>query len=397
MIKPHSVLVVGGGSAGWMSAAYLAATTNLKVSLVESANVPIIGVGESTIPSINDFMESVGISEDDLFSRCSAIRKYTIEHNNWNGRGEKWYHHFCFDENEHDEQMSWMKDYVRPNKKWRHAYHLDATQLGSLVRDVSALPKGVVHIVDDIVDIVVDDQGVKELVGKQGKYSADLYIDCTGFKSLIRGKLGIDYITHPNLINDYAIAGPGEYVQGQKPLPYTQTFSMDYGWRWRVCIQHRTGNGYAFNSNMISIDQAVGELISKTPGLKENKIFEVKINNRYMPAPWKKNVIAMGLSCGFAEPLEATGLFLVHAPLKMLVKVLGDKQAAEKYNRVWSNLYKHIVDFLGLHYSSSSLNNTDYWRSFNKIQHVNLPQYKQSLFDQYSYRNLAKARGLSYS
>ena len=397
MIKPRTVLIVGGGSAGWMSAAYLSATTDLAITLVESSNVPTVGVGESTIPSINDFMETVGITEEHLFDRCSAIRKYTIEHNNWNGLGEKWYHHFCFDEKEHDEQMQWMKNYVRPDKKWRHAYHLDATQLGSLVRDVSALPNGVKHVVDDILDVVVDQHGVKELVGKNAKYTADLYIDCTGFKQLIRGKLGIDYVAHPSLINNYAVAGPGEYTAEQSPLPYSQTFSMDYGWRWRVCLQHRTGNGYAFNSNMVSIDRAVGELISKTPGLKENKVFEVKINNRYMPQAWKKNVVAVGLSSGFLDPLEATGLFLVHAPLKMLGRLLDDPRAAEKYNKVWSNLYNHIADYLGLHYSSSGLTNTEYWRSFNKIHHVNLPQHTQSLFDKYSYRTLAKARELSYS
>jgi hypothetical protein len=392
-----TITIVGGGSAGWMVAAYFASTKKYKVILIESPNIPIVGVGESTIPSIVDFMEKIGITENDLFQYCSAIRKYTIEHNNWNGKNESWYHHFCFSENEHDEQIDWMNKYIIPQKKWRWSYHLDATKLGHLIKDKSAIPNGVIHILDDIIDVKTDELKILYITGKNNNYYSDLFVDCTGFKSLLRSKFPSSYGKNSSLINNMAICGPGEYTDHEKPLPYTQTFSMDYGWRWRVSIQHRTGNGYAFNSNYIDLDSAKSEFIEKTPGIIKDQIFVVPIKNGYNKTPWYSNVVSMGLSCGFLEPLEATGLFLVHGPVMLLEKLLDDKNGSIKFNKIWTRLYEHIADFLSMHYRSSSLNHTDYWNSFNKIQHIKTPETKQFIFDQYSYRNLSIARGLPYT
>jgi tryptophan halogenase len=391
----NHICIVGGGSAGFMTASYILSKTNLKVTLIESKNVPIIGVGESTIPSISDFMEDVGFTEEDLFNDCSAIRKYTIQHNGWKNGSDMWYHHFCFDESEHDEQMHWLANNIKPNKKWRHAYHLDATKLGIALRDKVCIPKGLNYVVDDVIDVQVENGCVTRILGNNGIYTADLYIDCTGFKGLIRNKLGTNYIQHKDLINNYAICGPGDFVEPK--VNYTQTYSMDYGWRWRVSIENRTGNGYAFNKDILSIDRAVDEFIKKTPGLRKDKIFEVPITNQFNPEPWKSNVIALGLSCGFLEPLEATGLFLIHGPIKMLVRLINDERASEKYNKVWTNLYDHLAKFLSLHYKTSDLNHTEYWRSFNKVSSVRMPANNQALFQQYSFRQIAIARGLPYT
>ena len=114
-----TVLIVGGGSAGWMTAAYLVSKTNCNVTLIESNNIPIIGVGESTVPSIVDFLEDVGFTEQDLVEKCNAIIKYTIQHNNWSIGNDQWWHHFCFDESEHDEQLNWLLTKTKPTKKWR--------------------------------------------------------------------------------------------------------------------------------------------------------------------------------------------------------------------------------------------------------------------------------------
>lgn len=386
------ILIVGGGSAGWMAATYLATQTKCKITLVESPNIPIIGVGESTIPSINDFMEAVGITEQDLMDNCSAIRKYTIQHNNWNGDNESWWHHFCFDESEHEEQLGWMRTLALPTKKWRHAYHLDATRLGILLRDKVGIPNGVTHILDEVVNVTHNKHGVTGVVCNNETYTADLYIDCTGFRSLIRKTLGLNTHQHPALLNNYALAGPGDFVEPK--VNYTQTYAMDHGWRWRVCIANRTGNGYAFNKDLISVEQAREEFIAKTPGLRVDKIFEVPMFNRFNPEPWKQNVVALGLSCGFLEPLEATGLFLIHAPLKLLARLLNDPNGATKYNRVWTRMYNHIADFLSMHFTTSKLDHTEYWRSIPKIKHVSLPAAGQILFDQYSYRNLARGRNM---
>lgn len=391
----NSVLIVGGGSAGFMTAAYLLSKTNLQVTLIESKNVLIVGVGESTIPSINDFLEDVGFSEEKLMSSCSAIRKYTIQHNGWGDGNDSWWHHFCFDESEHSEQEQWLKDKAIPDKKWRHAYHLDATKLGHSLRDNICIPKGLIHIVDDVVEVQHDNSGITQILCEKNIYKADLYIDCTGFKSLLRKPLGQSLIQHNSLINNYAICGPGDFVEPQEN--YTQTYSMDYGWRWRVSIDNRTGNGYAFNKDMINIDKAMDEFVQKTPGLRKDKVFEVPITNQFNPEPWKLNVISLGLSCGFLEPLEATGLFLIHGPLKMLVRLINDDRRQEKYNRVWTKLYDHLADFLSLHYRTSKLNHTEYWRSIEKVDSIVLPKENQALFNQYSYRQLAKSRGLPYT
>jgi tryptophan halogenase len=390
-----SILIVGGGSAGWMTAAYMASKTDCNITVVESDNIPIIGVGESTVPSIVDFLEDVGFTEEQLFEKCSSIRKYTIQHNGWKSGTDQWWHHFCFDESEHEDQLNWLNTKAKPTKKWRHAYHVDATKLGIALRDAVCIPKGVKHVIDDIVEVQLNEQGVSCVVGKANKYIADLYIDCTGFKSLLRKPLGQTLVQHEALINNYAIAGPGDFTA--PAANYTQTYAMDYGWRWRISLDHRTGNGYAFNKDVVSIDQAVGEFIKKAPGLKTDKIFEVPFSNQYNPEPWKKNVVAIGLSAGFLDPLESTGLFIIHAPVKMLARLINDERGPEKYNRVWSKLYNHLGNFISLHFKTSKLDHTDYWRSFKKIDTINLPEENQILFNPYSFRQIANARELPYN
>jgi tryptophan halogenase len=286
-----------------------------------------------------------------------------------------------------------MNNYtVNPNVN-AHAYHLDATKLGSLCKDKSAIPNGVKHIIDDILEVVVDQNGVKEILGKKDVYQADLYIDCTGFKSVLRKELGVNYLQHNMLINNCAIAGPGKYLTDEKPLPYTQTFTMNKGWRWRVCLQHRTGNGYVFNKNYISIEDAKQELIEKTPGIEKDKIFVVPFENGFNPEPWKQNVISIGLSCGFLEPLEATGLFLVTSPTVLLEKLIGDKKGPEKFNKLWTKIYNETSYFIGMFYANGPYNN-DYWNNFRKENILNVPKVKWT-FPDYSYRMLARAKSFN--
>ena len=118
------ITIVGGGTAGWMTASYLAKNTDWNITVIQSEDIPIIGVGESTLPSMYDLITELGLTEQDLFDHCDAVRKYTICHKDWHNK--EWWHHFCFDESEHREQIEWMRNYTKPTKKWRHAYHGDA-------------------------------------------------------------------------------------------------------------------------------------------------------------------------------------------------------------------------------------------------------------------------------
>ena len=166
------ITIVGGGTAGWMTASYLAKKTDWNITVIQSEDIPIIGVGESTLPSMYDFITELGLTEQDLFDHCDAVRKYTICHKDWHNK--EWWHHFCFDESEHREQIEWMRNYTKPTKKWRHAYHVDANKFGIMLRDKVALPNGV-ELINKTLDTIDD-------------LDADLIINCAGFSDLFPAK-----------------------------------------------------------------------------------------------------------------------------------------------------------------------------------------------------------------
>ena len=392
MTNVKSIIVVGGGSAGWMSAAYLSTLPGVKVTLIESDRIPTIGVGESTIPGFIDFLKDIGLAEQTILDHCSGVRKYGIQHNNWAGSDDVWWHMFGDNQQDIYEQFCLMESGTVPTQRHRYSYHLDATQFASVIKNYSN--HNVNHCIDTLNQVETSGGKVVALHGTKATYTADFFVDCSGWPSIVRSSLGSEYQSHKSLANNFSLCGPGEYLPGEDPLPYTQTYAMDYGWRWRVSLQHRTGNGYAFNRDLISIEDARQEFIAKTPGLQVDKIFEVPILNRYNQEPWKQNVLALGLSCGFLEPLEATGLFLVHGPVKLLARLMNDPRAAEKYNRVWNSLYKNCAEFLSMFFQGSGCNHTAYWQSFDKISSVQIPTLKQPLFNRYNYECLADGMNL---
>jgi tryptophan halogenase len=381
------IIIVGGGSSGWMAAAYLSNKCKFDVSLIESNNVKIVGVGESTITSIVDFLEHCGVNDNDVHEHCNAVRKYKINHNNWTKRLDSWDHWFCYEGDDLNDNITAMNNYIA-GPKGRFAYHLDANQLPVLLKLKSP---NVNHIIDDVMHVNVDDNGVKSIQGKHGIYSADFYIDCSGSASVIRKNFPSTFKSHKNLINNYAIAGPTPYSTGQVPSRFTQTFSMNYGWRWKIDLQHRSGNGYVFNKDFISVDRAVDEFVHAT-GIDEKNIFEVPILNKYNTVPMYKNVVSIGLSCGFLEPLEATGMFLNYRAIEFFEQFLNHPNRERVFNRMWTNMYEGIAAFLELFYTTSDLDHTEYWRSFNKVKEIifrpNFPKYP-------SWIGLANHRGVT--
>ena len=236
------ITIVGGGTAGWMTASYLAKKTDWNITVIQSEDIPIIGVGESTLPSMYDFITELGLTEQDLFDHCDAVRKYTICHKDWHNK--EWWHHFCFDESEHREQIEWMRNYTKPTKKWRHAYHVDANKFGIMLRDKVALPNGV-ELINKTLDTIDD-------------LDADLIINCAGFSDLFPAKEMIK----TNLKNNCAIVAPSY----DKMLKYfTETTALSNGWMWNIYLQNRIGNGYVFSKDHQSVESAKAEFIEKCP------------------------------------------------------------------------------------------------------------------------------------
>lgn len=388
------ILIVGGGSAGWMTAAYLAVKTDCKITLVESANVPIIGVGESTVPSFVDFVHDVGLTEEDLFTHIGSIRKFTLQHNNWNGKDHSWWHHFIFNKEQENEQLEWLENNILPDKKWRHSYHIDAGRFASLLKDKVGLPNGVTHIYDDIVNVVTESDGIKSVIGKNSTYTADMYIDCTGFKRLLMKEFDLKIESNPHLINNKAWAAHADYKQADKSdiVRYTRTYAMDAGWQWNICLQDRIGVGYVFCDNFIDPEEAKEELIKNCPyTVREESLKLINYKSQWFNEVWHKNVLAIGLSAGFLEPLESQSIFLIQMQINMLARLLNKPNNKTVYNKFWNIMIRHIANYIGYHYTLSRRTDTDYWQSFSKIETVEYTETHSPLFHSYSHEMINDA------
>lgn len=368
-MSKQKIIIVGGGTSGWMTAAYLSKKTNWDITLIQSQDIPIIGVGESTLPSIYDFIQECGLTEQDLFDDCDAVRKYTIKHKNWHG--DSWYHHFCFNESEHDEQMRWMINYEMPDKKWRHAYHIDANKFGIMLRDKVALPNGV-KLINKTLDTIDD-------------IDADLIINCAGFNKLFPETNMIK----SSLKNNCAVVAPSYDTELKY---YTETTAMSAGWMWNIYLQNRIGNGYVFNKDYQTIEDAKQEFIDTCPyKLELDKLRVIEWTGQYSDTPYQGNILNVGLSAGFLEPLEAQAIWLIQYQVEMLVR-LYDKQKI--YNAQWRKVVTHIEKFLELHYTATS-KNTPYWK--NEVKEIKIKKTPFAIFDEYSYRCLAKGYALPYT
>lgn len=363
------ICIVGGGTAGWMTAAYLSKKTDWNITLIQSQDIPIIGVGESTLPSVYDFITELGLTEQDLFDHCDAVRKYTICHKDWHNK--EWWHHFCFDESEHREQIEWMRNYTKPTKKWRHAYHVDANKFGIMLRDKVALPNGV-ELINKTLDTIDD-------------LDADLIINCAGFTDLFPTKEMIK----TNLKNNCAIVAPS-YDKMVKY--YTETTALSNGWMWNIYLQNRIGNGYVFSKDHQSVESAKAEFIEKCPHkLELDKLRVIEWESQYCPNPYEGNILNIGLSAGFIEPLEAQAIWLIQYQVEMLVRLVNKPSV---YNKQWLNVVKHVEEFLELHYTATS-KDTDYWK--NEMKEIVIKKKPFTIFDQYSYRSLARGYALPYN
>jgi len=388
------VVIFGGGAAGWMSAAALsryAERSGVRVTLIESDEIGIVGVGEATIPPINQFNALIGIDEDDFVAATQGSYKLGIEFIDWRRKGDRYLHPFGrygADIEAVSFHQVWLRhraaggtsaldEYClnavaarkgrvgRPSADPRsvlsslaYAFHFDASLYARFLRRI-AEARGVMRIEGKVAGVHRDAQTgfVTGLALEDGRVIAgDLFLDCSGFRSaLIGGELGVGYEDWSHWLPcDRAVAMPCARVS--PIIPYTQATAQDAGWRWRIPLQHRTGNGYVYASALISDDAAAATLLGglDAPAAGEPRFLRFKAGRR--TRFWEKNVIAIGLAGGFLEPLESTSIHLIQAGISKLIALFPDKRfdpvLAAEYNRLTAMQFEQVRDFIILHYKA---------------------------------------------
>ena len=409
------VLIVGGGSAGWITAAYMDAVLNsqnaraVDITLVESPNIARIGVGEATVPSLRDTMRTIGVDEKTFMKATDATFKQAIKFVNWSrGEGEFYYHPFDrrpsgrLDRSalrwltskrniEFAKTVSiqpWLCDdgrapKVDQNRDYEaplaYAYHMDAEQLADFLCEL-AVGRGVRHIKDDVVDVRTEGGAIRSVQTQSGEtIEADLFIDCTGFRALLIGDaLGGGYVDYSQwLLCDRAVAMrvPHELSGRSTRLPYTTATAMTSGWIWDIGLAGRRGVGYVYSSSHLSDDEAMAELKGyEGPHADAVEPRQLRFRVGRRETPWLSNCVSIGLSSGFIEPLESTGLFLVEIAAATLCEYFpfaGEMHGhAERFNKVIIDRYEEILDFIVLHYCLTQRDDTAFWREVQKEERI---------------------------
>ncbi len=407
MQQVRSIVIAGGGTAGWMCAAALsqhfAATAfagqPVHIRLIESSELGTVGVGESTIPSIRRFYARLGLSDIDVIKATRASCKLGIEFRNWRQPGHSFIHPFglfgqplnqlpfvqCYLAARQAGLSHSLQDYslgvglARENKfclpepnpssmltifDW--ALHFDASLFAVLMRQC-AEQKGVVRTDAKIVSVQTDDAGIKDLLLDSGEVvSADLYIDCSGFRGLlIEQALNTGYESWQHwLLCDRAVAVQTE-VQGE-PVARTRATAQSAGWQWRIPLQHRQGNGYVYASHLMSDDEATATMLAHTDGAVLHSPRHFRFTPGRRKLAWHKNCVALGLASGFLEPLESTSIALIETSIDRLLLTFSQPQYqqadVDRFNEVTRLEYERIRDFIILHYKLSQRTDSELWR-----------------------------------
>lgn len=405
-----SIIIAGGGTAGWMAAAKLSqhfAKTDIKITVVESTAIGTVGVGEATIPTLRRFYQALGMSDMDVMRKTSATVKLGIEFKNWHQPNTSFihpfglfgheangirFHHYWLKLQQLGEQSK-LEEYslgialARANKftfpaekpssplsvfDW--ALHFDASKFATLMRDY-ALAKGVMHIDAKIESIKLNTgNGFIESLALDNRQNiaGDLFIDCTGFNGLlISGALKTGYVDWSQwLLCDRALAVQSELVG--EPAARTVSTAHSAGWQWKIPLQHRQGNGYVYASGHISDEQAQDTLLQNIDGkvLHQPRQFSFTAGRRAQA--WNKNCIAIGLAAGFLEPLESTSIALIETGIE---KICGsfpvpyfNQERVDYFNQVTATEWERIRDFIILHYKANQRNDTDFWRHCRTMQ-----------------------------
>ncbi|MBU06052.1 MAG: tryptophan halogenase [Dehalococcoidales bacterium] len=416
-MQTNRVLIVGGGSAGWTAAAYLNATLNVgdqkvaDISLVESPNVPRIGVGEATIPNINHTLAAIGIDELDFMKAVDGTFKQSIRYVNWlDNKGEFYHHPFSrFGTGAHDDAgRRWlMSDRSVPFMNTisaqpilcemglapkvfervdlgipvGYAFHMDALKFADYLH-AFATARGVTDYEDHVISVDMHENGNIAAVNTESgkRLEADLFVDCTGFAAqLIEKKLGVGFTDCSRwLLCDRAVTMnvPHDHYYPGYVRPYTTASALSAGWVWEIPLQTRRSLGYVHSSTHISDDEAERELRAFEGNHSDSlptRIVDFVVGRREQP--WTANCVSIGLSGGFIEPLESTGLYLAQAASALLAEHFPhtDDMAplAFRFNRIMQDRFYEILDFINMHYCLTRRTDTEFWREVRRPEMIN--------------------------
>jgi tryptophan halogenase len=413
----NKIVVVGGGSAGWMTASTIIKQfPNMDVSVVESPNVPTVGVGESTIGGINNWMNLIGVVDTDFMKETDASYKLSIRFTDFYRKGSGSFHYPFgvpnLEGNLEGKNDWYYKKHIypdTPNSDYAEcmysnmalveankiptddrlegfvfgrdtAYHFDATKYGAWLRDKICIPNGVKHISAEVTKVNTNQSdGIESLVLDNGELiTADLFIDCTGFKSLLLADaLNEPFTSYSDILpNNSAWATRPQYTNKEEQLnTYTDCHAIGNGWVWTIPLWSRIGTGYVYSDKYISDEGALQEfkehLTSKGFDAENLEYKNIKMRVGIHERVWVKNVAAIGLSAGFIEPLESNGLFTVHEFVTKLCRTINRDQYVSQtdidaYNSACKQQFKSFAEFVAMHYAFSHRDDTEYWRDVGR-------------------------------
>ncbi|UTF59868.1 tryptophan halogenase family protein [Gilvimarinus sp. DA14] len=410
-IPVQRIAIVGGGTAGWMTAAMLAKhfrKTDIELTLIDSSEIGTVGVGEATIPTLRRFYAELGMSDLDVMRACQATCKLGIEFRDWYKEDSRFihpfgvygqkangidFHHYwmylreqgdagSLDEYSLGVQLAKQHKFIQPSPNppselsvFDWALHFDAALFARLMRDY-ALGNGVTHIDKKIerVETAADNSVTAlHLQGDQA-LSADLFVDCSGFSGLlIEQAQQTGYEDWSQWLKcDRAVAV--QSVREGEAAPYTVSQAHRAGWQWKIPLQHRQGNGHVYCSEYVSDDEAANTLANNIEGelTTDLRAFQFVAGRR--KKAWNKNVVAVGLAAGFLEPLESTSIALVETAIEKIRRVFRGPfytaQQVDEFNDLTAQEYERVRDFIILHYKLNQRRDCDFWR---ECREMNIP------------------------
>ena len=415
MERVRKVVIVGGGTAGWMAAAGLSKSlgTVLDITLVESDVIGTVGVGEAVIPLIKSFHALLELEETEFLRAVNGTFKLGIEFENWGRLGESYFHpfgptgveawaaqfhHYWLKARGQGDQSA-LREFsleaslaaagrfgLESNPQPQYAYHFDASLYAALLRKLSEA-NGVCRVEGKVTDVQTNGESgfIESVTLESGQVLAgDLFIDCSGFRGLlIQQELETPWEDWSHwLRNDSAVAVQSETVS--PPIPYTRSTARTAGWQWKIPLQNRVGNGLVYCSEYLSDDEAKKSLLDNIEGKPINEVRTIKFRTGRRADQWVKNCVAVGLSSGFLEPLESTSIHLIQNSILRLVRMFPavgiDPAEVRQFNNETTAEIEQIRDFIILHYKVTQRGDSPYWRACRDMDIPDSLAHKIELF-----------------